>query len=557
MNPRFITHPLSSDQRWNHLKAGVNGVDSRFEVCGTKRKADGSFHMGMPAFLENVPLYVHDDIHAHTNIKDTHSSQDLSLSPFYNQCYSSVLDNPTSSPWNLLKLSNKPFGRKKIKRTQSMPQTTVGDNSLLDEVDITIRRTNSTNNLPKLRFRDHIWAYTQRYLAAEAIEDAFLENGSTEHEGNADGMHLVQLLISCAEAVACRDKAHASKLLVKLQPNALVFGSSFQRVASCFMQGLIDRIALAQPLGAVAPNINDIGLEKKEEALRLVYEVCPHIQFGHFVANLTILEVFEGENFVHVVDLGMTLGLPHGRQWQWLLESLANHHGQSLRRIRITAVGPCVNQFHVIGDELEAYAHKLGINLEFSYVGSSLEALKPEDIKTYENEVLVVNSILQLHCVVKESRGALNSVLKIIHQLSPKVLVLVEQDSSHNGPFFLGRFMEALYYYSAIFDALDAMLPKYDTRRAKVEQFYFAEEIKNIVSCEGPNRVERHERVDQWRRRMSRAGFQAAPVKLIAQAKQWLSKLKICEGYTIVEDKGSLVLGWKSKPIVAASCWKC
>ncbi|TKY55302.1 Scarecrow protein 3 [Spatholobus suberectus] len=145
----------------------------------------------------------------------------------------------------------------------------------------------------------------------------------------------------------------------------------------------------------------------------------------------------------------------------------------------------------------------------------------------------------------------------MVHGLGPKVLVMVEQDSSHNGPFFLGRFMESLHYYSAIFDSLDVMLPKYDTKRAKMEQFYFAEEIKNIVSYEGPMRMERHERVDQWRRRMSRAGFQAAPVKMVAQAKQWLLKSKVCEGYTVVEEKGCLVLGWKSKPIVAVSCWKC
>ncbi|KAL4584820.1 hypothetical protein LXL04_009430 [Taraxacum kok-saghyz] len=537
MMTRFFGY---SDQRINHLKVGVNGV-------GTKRKSEESFYTDNPSFLEN-PVYVRDE----EDDTKTDLGQDLSLSPLYPQCY--------TSPWQLLTFSNKPNSPKKIKRTVSMPETgTVVNVS-------PIPRCNSTNSLPKLRFRDHIWTYTQRYLAAEAIEDAIFENengGLGDQEGHVDEMHLVQLLISCAEAVACRDKTHASTLLAELRANALVFGSSFQRVASCFMQGLTERLAMVQPLGAVGliaqpHRLNLVGSEKKEEALRLVYEVCPHIQFGHFVANVTILEAFEGESFVHVVDLGLTLGLPHGHQWRGLIESLSNQPaGQCPRRVRITAVGPCANRFHLIGDELETYAHELGINLEFSLVESSLENLKPEDIKTYENEVLVVNSMLQLHCVVKESRGALNSVLQIIHELSPKVLVLVEQDSSHNGPFFLGRFMEALYYYSAIFDALDAMLPKYDTRRAKIEQFYFAEEIKNIVSCEGPNRVERHERVDQWRRRMSRAGFQAAPVKLVGRAKEWLGKLGICEGYTIVEEKGSLVLGWKSKPIVAASCWKC
>ncbi|OMP02454.1 Transcription factor GRAS [Corchorus olitorius] len=455
---------------------------------------------------------------------------------------------------------------KRLRRTISIPESIGSSGS--PSSDGTMSRSDSYSSLPKLQFRDHVLTYTQRYLAAEAEAVEVINSEESGGDETADGMRLVQLLIACAEAVACRDKSHASALLSELRNNALVFGSSFQRVASCFVQGLADRLTLVQqPLGRVglvapAMNIMDIATShrhKKEEALCLVYEICPHIQFGHLVANLSILEAFEGESFVHVVDLGMTLGLPHGHQWRHLIQSLANRAGKPPSRLRITAVGLCVDRFQTIGQELEAYAKELelGMEVELGIVESNLENLRPQDIKVLDGEVVVVNSILQLHCVVKESRGALNSVLHMIHQLSPKALVLVEQDSSHNGPFFLGRFMEALHYYSAIFDSLDAMLPKYDTKRAKMEQFYFAEEINNIVSCEGPARVERHERVDQWRRRMSRAGFQAAPLRMLAQAKQWLVKNNVCQGYTVVEDKGCLVLGWKSKPIVAASCWKC
>ncbi|OMO60364.1 Transcription factor GRAS [Corchorus capsularis] len=356
---------------------------------------------------------------------------------------------------------------------------------LEDSTDESIGRNSSKTSLPKLQFRDHIWAYTQRYLAIEAMEEATVnalagteqENEIKAEEGTGVGeeMKLVQQLISCAEAVACRDKIHASALLSELRANALVFGTSFQRVASCFVQGLADRLALVQPLGAVGvigltAKAMAVSLEK-DEALSLVYELCPQIQFGHFVANASILEAFEGESFVHVVDLGMTLGLSRGHQWLNLMKGLVHRSGQPPKRLRITGVGTCPERLQAIGDDLE-------------------------------------------------------------------------------------QFMEALHYYSAIFDSLDTMLPKYDTRRAKMEQFYFAEEIKNIVSCEGPARIERHERVDQWRRRMSRAGFQPAPIKMVMQAKKWLGKFKVCEGYTIVEDKGCLVLGWKSKPIIAASCWK-
>lgn len=425
--------------------------------------------------------------------------------------------------------------------------------------------TESLNSVPKPHFRDHIWAYTQRYLAAETMEEAAAalmgdDEDEVKEEGSTDGMRLVQLLISCAEAVACRDKLHASTLLSELRSNALVFGTSFQRVASCFVQGLSDRLALVQPLGTVGvviPHLKTMAISsEKEEALSLVYNICPHIQFGHFVANSMILEAFEGESSVHVVDLGMSLGLRHGHQWRSLMYSLANRAGKP-RRLHLTGVGNCAEHLQEIGDDLEQYAFSLGLNFEFSVVECNLENLQPRAFKLIEGEVLVINSILHLHCVVKESRGALNAVLQKFHQLSPKYLILVEQDSSHNGPFFLGRFMEALHYYSAIFDSLDTMLPRYDTRRAKIEQFYFAEEIKNIVSCEGPARVERHERADQWRRRMSRAGFQSAPIKKITQTKQWLEKMKINEGYTTTEEKGCLILGWKSKPIIAASCWKC
>ncbi|KAJ8771256.1 hypothetical protein K2173_026433 [Erythroxylum novogranatense] len=496
----------------------------------------------------------------------------LSAMACYPYPFFPMLDN--NDPAKFLPFPEEVQHPKRVKRTASVADFNEnngshfsGGSSSSSDSNSMMSRSKSVNSLPKLHFRDHIWAYSQRYHAAEAIEEAASDVIGTkeirnEEDDSANEIRLVQLLISCAEAVACRDKTYALTLLSELRSNTLVFGSSFQRVASCFVQGLAERLSLLQTLGSIeivepVMNIMDVASDRKEEALSLVYEICPHIRFGHFVANSSILEAFEGESYVHVVDLGMTLGLPYGHQWRRLLQILATRAAKQPNQLRITSVGLCVERFRVIGDELEKYAKELGIDLEFTVVESNLENLRPEDIKIKDGEVLVVNSILQLHNVVKESRGALNYVLRIIHKLSPKVLVLVEQDSNHNGPFFLGRFMEALHYYSAIFDSLDAMLPKYDTRRTKIEQFYFAEEIKNIVSCEGPSRVERHERVDQWRRRMSRAGFQAAPIKMLAQAKQWIGNIKACDGYTVVEEKGCLVLGWKSRPIIAASCWKC
>ncbi|KAI4382498.1 hypothetical protein MLD38_008455 [Melastoma candidum] len=115
-----------------------------------------------------------------------------------------------------------------------------------------------------------------------------------------------------------------------------------------------------------------------------------------------------------------------------------------------------------IGDDLQDHVRLLGLKLELQIVWSNFEDLGLEDFSLEEGGAVVVNSILQLHRVVKESRGALNSVLQVVYRLSPKTVAVVEQDSSLNGPFFLGRFMEALHYYSANFDSLDAAQPRYD-----------------------------------------------------------------------------------------------
>lgn len=53
------------------------------------------------------------------------------------------------------------------------------------------------------------------------------------------------------------------------------------------------------------------------------------------------------------------------------------------------------------------------------------------------------------------------------------------------------RFREVYDYYSALFDSLDATLPRESADRMNVERQCLAREIVNILACEGPDRVER------------------------------------------------------------------
>lgn len=107
----------------------------------------------------------------------------------------------------------------------------------------------------------------------------------------------------------------------------------------------------------------------------------------------------------------------------------------------------------------------------------------------------------------------------------------------------MGRFLEALHYYAAIFDSLDATFTPESAQRAKVEQYIFAPEIRNIVAFEGPERTERHERLEKWRKIMEGKGFKGVPLSANAMTQsKILLGLYSCDGYRLTEDKGLFAL---------------
>ncbi|XP_058070930.1 GRAS family protein RAD1-like [Magnolia sinica] len=379
--------------------------------------------------------------------------------------------------------------------------------------------------------------------------------------GVDQGLHLVHLLLACAEAVGCRDTQLATSMLNQIWASANPWGDSLQRVSFCFAIGLKSRLSLLHNVGANGqlPNVGVDGplitKEEKMDGFHLLHQSTPYIAFGFMAANEAISHAAQGKDSIHIIDLGME----HTLQWPSLIRTLASRPGGPPKTLRITAIGVGPNLpeleagMKVISDE----ATSLGLPVEFHAIADhpTPSLLNNETLDLKEGDFLFVNSIMHLHKYVKESRGSLKVILQAIRKLNPALLTVIEQDANHNGPFFLGRFLESLHYYSAIFDSLEVSLPRPSPQRMKIEQSHFAEEIRNIVAFEGSDRVERHERADQWRRQLGRAGFQAVGITSMSQARMMLS-LYGCDGYTLASEKGCLLLGWKGRPIMLASAWQ-
>ncbi|KAK7290527.1 hypothetical protein RIF29_05016 [Crotalaria pallida] len=390
----------------------------------------------------------------------------------------------------------------------------------------------------------------------------------TEQEQDS-GLQLVHLLLACAEAVAKEEYMLARRYLHHLNRVVTPLGDSMQRVASCFTESLSAR--LAATLTTKAPTTSTTNLLKPSSSsssslslsssfpsnsievlkiYQIVYQACPYIKFAHFTANQAIFEAFDAEERVHVIDLDIL----QGYQWPAFMQALAARPGGA-PFLRITGVGPSIEAVRETGRCLTELAHSLRIPFEFHPVGEQLEDLKPHMFNRRVGEALAVNSVNRLHRVPGTSLG---NLLSMIRDQAPNIVTLVEQEASHNGPYFLGRFLEALHYYSAIFDSLDATFPAESAQRAKVEQYIFAPEIRNIVACEGAERIERHERLEKWRKIMEGKGFKGVALSpnAVTQSKILLG-LYSCDGYRLTEDKGCLLLGWQDRALIAASAWRC
>nr|CBX25283.1 hypothetical_protein [Oryza brachyantha] len=157
----------------------------------------------------------------------------------------------------------------------------------------------------------------------------------------------------------------------------------------------------------------------------------------------------------------------------------------------------------------------------------------------------------------------LASFLSAVRALSPKIVVVAEQDADHNGASFRKRFCEALHHYAAVFDNLDAAAATSSSHhrppeeRAQVERVVVGEEIRGVLLREGAHRRERHDRLRHWAARMEMAGFTGVPLSYdaIRRGNDMLRRCGLRPGEN-KECSGCLLLCLSSRPLYSVSAWR-
>lgn len=367
---------------------------------------------------------------------------------------------------------------------------------------------------------------------------------------DAQGLHLLSLLLQCAEAISLDNIQQAYSILPQLSEFSTPYGNPLQRVAAYFAEGMAARLhnsylGLCCPLEISGPQLVSIN-HSILAAFQTFNNICPFVKFSHFTSNQAILEAFNGESQVHIIDFDIMQGL----QWPALFHILAARPG-GCPNVRITALGTSMEALEATGKRLSSFAHTLKLPFEFHPVAEKLGKLDPAALRVRNGDALAVH---WLHHSLYDVTGSDTCTLRLLQRLNPKVITMVEQDLHLVDPF-LNRFIEALHYYSAMFDALGACFNEDNMDRHSVEQQLLSQEIRNILAVGGPART-REPKFQNWRTHLQSCGFRQISMRgnAFAQA-ELLLNMFCCEGYSLVEEGGILKLGWKDLSLYTASAW--
>ncbi|KAJ4722034.1 DELLA protein [Melia azedarach] len=279
-------------------------------------------------------------------------------------------------------------------------------------------------------------------LSSQGHADISIFNHS--FEGNRFGLcgedikdvELALLLVASAEEISKEQYASAGKFLNLCSFLSSNRGNSVQRVAHCFTKALQERID--RESGRVETKRSERiqgQILPEEKIMSLTPAVITSslqisfIQVSQLAGIQTIMENVAMAKKIHLIDFSIR----SGGQCIALMQALAARNECSLELLKITAVGTLSKQTIVeAGERLASFAEALAIPFAFKIAGlTDIKDINKDIFEINEDEVVVVSSRLMLRHLIFKTDG-LESVLRVVRNLNPRVMVIIELEASQS-----------------------------------------------------------------------------------------------------------------------------
>jgi hypothetical protein len=366
------------------------------------------------------------------------------------------------------------------------------------------------------------------------------------------------LIFKAAEAVASAD-AHADTYVSALRATGDINGGPDHRIAWIFSQAFDARMGNGNRFGGNLYENGQNGISMIS-AFAVLAERTPLITFGYACANEIMCDAIGSSDSLDIIDIG----IGKGSQWRSLFKQMSSRHlrppSVRLTGIDLPAGGEDpLQQLRAVGSDLVRDANEFGIPFKYRPIARDIEDVNFSSHQSKSQRPLAINAAFSLHHIRDTSNvlGAVrprDAVLRRIRGLQPTIFTLIEPDANHNTLPFVERVMEAYRHYSIVFDIFEESLPRVSPARCLLESQFFGHEIFNVVASEGVDRVERHDQLDTWRKRLKAHGF--LPQRLDEHASRVQEKLLLRAPFSIDANQGALCLSWKGKRLLTTSAWR-
>lgn len=369
----------------------------------------------------------------------------------------------------------------------------------------------------------------------------------TSGDGDLLRQAILEELYKAAELLQAGNPAPAQGILARLNQHLSPSGNPFHRAAFYCKEALQLLLHSTNP-SAAAAHSSPLSLLFKVGAYKSFSEISPLVDFANFTCNQAFLEDVEGFDRIHIVDFD----IGYGGQWASLMQELASSSNDA-PQLKITAlVSPSTHdqfELSLTRENLTQFANEIGIGLELEMM--SIDSWNSSSLSVSMNEAVAVN--LPVSCLTNHRLSA-TSALKLLKQLSPKIVVSIERGCDRRDLPLANHIIHGVEAYSALLDSIDAVSANVNPDALqKIEKLLIRPEMEKLVM----SRFGAPEKWQQWRSVFMNCGF--SPVRLSSFAEsqaEMLVKRMGVEGFEVEKRQSSLVLCWNGKELLTVSVWR-
>ncbi|ERN02115.1 hypothetical protein AMTR_s00045p00167670 [Amborella trichopoda] len=327
----------------------------------------------------------------------------------------------------------------------------------------------------------------------------------------------------------------AKTLLMLCDFESSPVGNPVQRLVFHFADALWEKVERETGMKSLKPECIEGEADVDEvfkgyhPAVLATYKAVPFAKLLQFTASQVIISALASATKIHLIDLEARTGM----HWSMVMQSLSERSKYPVELLKITMVGDS------------------GERMEETDMREELFELDREESVPVFGPLVLRALLVKPHCLEK--------MIRIIRNLCLDIMVLTEVEGKHNSPSFVNRFIEALFYYSAYFDSLDAFIEAADSNRLAMEGTFMASAMRNMVVREGRERVIRNVGLDTWRLFLNREGFEEVEVSedALYQAKLIVESYSHSDSVSLEMNGKAMTVGWKGTPLHSISAWRC